>query len=477
MSQTAGGQESREVRPLDGARRSKLFFVGLALLLGAAGILPLVLLTPPFQAPDENWHFYRAYELSEGRLLSEVRAGVSGAELPASLEQLVETSVHSKDKIVYPAEATPLSATLSHLSLRLNAPERKFVEFPGSAYYSPLPYLPQVVGIAAGRLVGLGPLGLLFSARLVNCLAAMALLAVAVYATPFAEEIFLLAGLLPMAMYLDSSASPDAALVGCALAFTAVSLSASVRGDWKRWELVVGAGTAAVFCSVKPVYFPLVLAAAVPQLFLAGRALRALLGQAAVVGAALGATLGWMAMTRGSMTLPLGGGHPGEQLRLVLHHPEALAHALGYSLRWQQSMSRYVEMVGDMGWLTLPIRPGLIIFAPVLAMGIFWTRGIPFGGAFGWQRRAWLAFLALSSALLVFVALYLLASSVGQAEIIGVQGRYFLPMVAMLLLATVRLKPLESAPMLGKRLIAIGVLVLLEIAAMDFTVISGFHVL
>jgi hypothetical protein len=34
-------------------------------LLGLLGALPLVVLTPPFQVPDESQHFLRGYQLSE----------------------------------------------------------------------------------------------------------------------------------------------------------------------------------------------------------------------------------------------------------------------------------------------------------------------------------------------------------------------------------------------------------------------------
>ncbi len=225
----------------------KAIRVALALTLGAIGAIPLILFTPPFQVPDENWHFYRAYELSEFKILSEVRNGVSGADLPDSLPQLVKQSVYTRDEILYPATPAPLAQTMSHASILLNSSVRHFVAFPGSAYYSPLPYLPQALGIAVGRLFGLGPLGLLYLGRLFNCLTALGLVGFAVYTIPFAEEMILLVGLLPMSLYLYASLSPDAALIGCALVFIALSLAAVARGSWKAWELSLAAVSSAVF--------------------------------------------------------------------------------------------------------------------------------------------------------------------------------------------------------------------------------------
>ena len=52
----------------------RVFLVS-AVLGGAAFIVT----TPPFQVPDEPAHFYRAYSVSEGRLLVQTRKGMPGA--------------------------------------------------------------------------------------------------------------------------------------------------------------------------------------------------------------------------------------------------------------------------------------------------------------------------------------------------------------------------------------------------------------
>lgn len=59
-------------------------------VLGLLGVLPMVVLTPPFQVPDEQEHFHRAYQLSELRMLGIVRDGAAGGMLPSSLIELSE---------------------------------------------------------------------------------------------------------------------------------------------------------------------------------------------------------------------------------------------------------------------------------------------------------------------------------------------------------------------------------------------------
>ncbi len=279
------------LRPSVDPKRVRVLLV---LILGAIGAIPLVLITPPFQVPDEVQHFYRAYELSELRIRAEVQNGVAGATLPDSLPRLVKSSVYTADDLFYPATPAPITKTLKLASIPLDSSARRFVTFPGSAFYSPLPYLPQALGIAVGRMIGLGPLYLLYMGRMFNCLAALGLLGLAVKSMPFAEELVIVVGLLPMSMYLYASLSADAAVIACAIVFTALSFSASTRGSWRTWELIVAAAAAAVFCSVKPVYVPILLAGVVPDLFQPGKAASVIRSHAILLAVALGATAGWL---------------------------------------------------------------------------------------------------------------------------------------------------------------------------------------
>src|SRR4051812_35126073 len=60
------------------------FFLAVSLIFGIC----FILLTPPFQVPDEFSHFFRAWQISEGRILSEKTNNRAGGELPLSLEKI-----------------------------------------------------------------------------------------------------------------------------------------------------------------------------------------------------------------------------------------------------------------------------------------------------------------------------------------------------------------------------------------------------
>jgi hypothetical protein len=125
---------------------AKILPVFLMLLLGALGSIPLVILTPPFQAPDEVQHFYRAFQLSDLRIRAEVQNGISGGTLPDSLPELVKSSVETRDGVYYPPTPSPLSKTLKLASIPLNGSARRCIRFPGRPIIPPFPTSRRCLG-------------------------------------------------------------------------------------------------------------------------------------------------------------------------------------------------------------------------------------------------------------------------------------------------------------------------------------------
>lgn len=456
---------------------AKIVRVTLTLILGVLGSIPLVLLTPPFQVPDEVQHFYRAYQLSDLRIRAEVQNGVSGGSLPDSLPEFVSSSVYTRDSIFYAPTPSPLTKTLKLSSIPLKPSARRFVPFPGSAYYSPLPYLPQILGIAVGRLFGLGPLYLLYLGRLFNCLAALALLGFAAFLMPAAGELVMVVGLLPMSLYLYASLSADAAVISCALLFIALLFSASSRGNWQTWELALACAAGAVLCSVKPVYAPILLAGVVPGLLRRGNVATVVRSHAILLATALGVAGGWMILEKPVMTSPLGGGHPSLQISFVLHHPALFIYALVHTLGIRSIVGWYRGTVGIFGWLTVPLHPAFVYFLPLASLLIVWKFGSRRSDKRSVPCALWYLALAIASAALIMTAMYLMSAQVGMDEVTGVQGRYFIPILVLVGLAATELAPGPRPSVPSWRTLAwIAAIIVVQIVAMDATVIHIFHV-
>lgn len=405
-----------------GGVSSYLYFV-LALL----AMTPLVWLTPPFQVPDEPQHFFRAYELSEFEFLGVVEAGAAGAVLPSSLADLTvhflgTTSIHSERKV----NNVLLRNTLTQLSNTLEPEHREFLAFTGAAFYSPLPYIPQALAIAAGRAAGFSPLGLLYVSRLTNGLVAILLMTVAIRLMPVGRMVMLVLGLLPMTLYEFASASPDAAVISTAFLFTAIATRSLFHRRWNGKTVTFACLLGVVFCSLKPVYSPLMLTGLSAALR-RGSTKHILLVHLLIVIIVLGVTVFWLHYASSSLLLPKAGTSLSQQLNNVFENPGHFIISVAVTILWRANFL-FESYIGYMGWLTIKL-PLIMYIMPVgsVVACMFLSSSNEYYDI-NIIDFAWLCTLLISCSLLVFFALYLYWTPVGNNTVEGVQGRYFLPL-------------------------------------------------
>jgi uncharacterized membrane protein len=186
-------------------------FLLASLLVG----VPMVFVTPPFQAPDEPAHFLRAFALSEGRLLSNNTGEGTGSRLPTSLRRLFELSM--ADVTFQPDRRFEAARLRTALAIRLEAADRAFESYPTSSVYTPLSYLPQALGIAVARTVADRPLLLFYSGRLVSFGLVTALVYLALLKLPALRWFGCVLAMAPMALFLRASLSADALCFALAL--------------------------------------------------------------------------------------------------------------------------------------------------------------------------------------------------------------------------------------------------------------------
>ena len=412
------------------------------LVLGLLGVLPLVLLTPPFQVPDEPQHFFRAYQLSELNLFGEVRDNAAGALLPSSLPELSERFLRTREILTdRPVRPTPLAETLGELTIPLDPARREFVDFSGSETSAPLAYLPQAAGIAAGRALGLGPLGLLYTARLVNGVVSLLIVAAALRIASTGTLALLTLGLMPMVLYEFASASPDGAVISTAFLFTAVAVRASARGRWSATDILLACVTGLVFCSLKPVYAPL-LVLGLPAAFRPGRTRHVITVHAFLIAIVVGFTILWLShKTQVTLQTPNGVSGP-EQLALIVAHPLSFAWTVLHTVMIDWAGWLF-GAIGILGWLSI-VLPAAMYAMPLAAVaaGLF-SRQADEPGVTP-TEAVWRLGLMAMSAMMILLAMYLFFSPVGGDEIFGVQGRYFLPLSALAVLTAAGLRPLSK---------------------------------
>ena len=384
-----------------------------------------MMVTPPFQAPDEAAHFFRAWRVSEGRL--DVRPGRERAwiDVPAGLlragEQLYgappfrATRAISWDELRR-AAGVPIGAT------------RERVYVPNTLQYTFVPYVAQAAGIAMARASGASALGALYAARVANLLLASLLIAWAIYKLPAYRWLTAAIALTPMAVALRASASADAV----ALAATCLLVAAIANAAWGtsallRRDVLMLVAAAALVCATKAAYVPLLLLVLLmPRARWPARLRRPWAWAAAGLVLVVGVTTWALATARAVPALrvdvPV---DPQRQVASALDHPLAFA---GIVLRdYAEHAPRYAaQLVGKLGWLDVPLPHLFVASYLLLLVALLVVDGSRQVEAHAWQR--WLVGGAAAGCLvLVSASQYALWTPLGATVVEGVQGRHLLP--------------------------------------------------
>lgn len=157
------------------------------------------ILTPILDVPDETAHLSRAMYLAQGKFVvsqkdSELLISEDYDLLYKQLQKtLLENDLNVQDSNIQKVESDGLKAT--------NA-------------YAFVSYIPQALGIGFGRLVNLNVLWSFYLGRIINLLFYATMIALAVKITPIFKQFFLIAGTIPMAVYISASYNQDAFGIG-----------------------------------------------------------------------------------------------------------------------------------------------------------------------------------------------------------------------------------------------------------------------
>ena len=436
------GQVLADVWARGRARAAAVSFPALA---GAAFFVcgsVLVFLVPPYQAPDEVLHLQRAWQVSSGVLfprVEETPVDFYGTPLARSTFAAVPASLAREVPQTIPGLQAPWEPERRRLFQRAPLAPAETVRVPVATVggYPPLGYLPQAAGCLAARGIALVAPGFtagmtLWLVRLFALAAATVLVYLALSLLPARRLSIAAVALLPVFMSQCASASVDAVVLPVLLLVCAYLLS-----DWRqslgaRQRLALDACAALAVGGFKVgVYAPLLLLAASRG---EGRLLRRLGYGALLAAVALGAAALWQGlfwMLAGRPPVASAGADPRAQLAFLAGTPLAFPRAF-YHAVCAEGGAWLRGMVGILGWLAVPL--------PAMAYPAFGAL-LVCAGARG-QRLALsragraLALLACALAvLLIGAAEYVAWTAPGSDAVSGVQGRYFVPVLAAALLA------------------------------------------
>lgn len=439
-------------------------FAGLLL-----GLLSLFIL-PPLSAPDEISHYVSAYELSShligaqatdryGRVLLRPE-DVWVEDLDAShVYEMGEdgtwkadVSVSGENRVIaQPLEEASyrqiheifengVSENLRHTELGATEADSLFPP----VTTTPLAYLPQAIGIAAARLLGFGTLPLLYLGRICNLIFFVLMTTLAMRRLPFGKEVLFGVALLPMTIHLSASYSYDVMIMGCFFLLTAVCLDlASAQERVRKRDVALLAFLMAVAGPCKMVYAPLMGLCLLIPVVRFGNWKRWLIS-AAAVGLAFAFAMFFVnrqiiasyAVATEADSFVEWAAEPGYTLTLLIHQPQRLVKIFYQTILWQAQQYHLTMIGASLGNLdpVLDVPYVVVVTLSLCLLGLAFRKpgeSLHFSGG----QRVWIGVVCAGCAGLVMLSMLIAWTPLSARVINGVQGRYFLPFLPVLLLA------------------------------------------
>lgn len=408
---------------LDKLKPEKLFFI-LALIFGLA----FTFITPPYMAPDENRHFFRAYSISEGKLFA------STASLPNNLWW---PHVITGDLRSHPERKIKPSDLLGIWNIPLQPDYKISMVFTATSSYGLVAYGPQTAGILLGRLLGFNPLPLTYLARLFNLLFWIFLITAAIRIAPTLKWVLLLLALTPMGLFQAASVSADAMTNGFSF-FTIASLLYLAKGAVETIRakqmvfltvlLILLAMTKLPYILLALLYFliPPRKFSTTKRYLIFTLVLFILLAAVSAIGPLSSRFDPDSLRSQNTQT------NSGMQIDLIIKHPFNFLRVVirSFGLYFGDLFLTYI---GRLGWLDTVLPLFIYITYPILALFsvlVDHEEGIKFKL---WER---LLSAVIPGLIYFFIAaiMYIFFLHYKTPTIEGIQGRYFIPAVPLLAL-------------------------------------------
>ncbi|MCK9204701.1 MAG: DUF2142 domain-containing protein [Bacteroidales bacterium] len=442
------------------------------LILSPVFGLLFVFITPPFQAPDEPAHFYRTWQITEGNVLK------YNDDIPRPLIQFAGFCERLKFK---PWRKTNRQEILTTNAIKLGPTPRAHIVSPDYV----IPYLPQALGVAFGRVFSLNPLSLFYLGRILNLISVILLLYFTIRTVPVFKWMFFLLGVMPMTLYLASSFSYDAVTLGLSFLLTAVILNLALNPvkTIRNRDLILVFVISSLLALCKPPYFIIAFSFLIipkqkfssgkkywlifaglifmvfgsSQLWTVSRTLFRPLHKELQTHAIIHKNTGSFMVPAGKKTIALSGKTIQPSPSPVVFPPEPSPlprQESPYNPRAQKKfilddLPRYagilvqsvftnadlycLSFVGLFGWVDT-LMPHFFIYLYLLTLCWVALSGGERGIRIKAWKKGWLLLIFVSGSILIITALYVYCNPVGCSPIAAVQGRYFIALSPLLFL-------------------------------------------
>jgi Predicted membrane protein (DUF2142) len=426
----------------------------LFLSFAAPTCLFLALAVPPGQVPDEPAHVARAMSLLHGEIMGHRHARLDGAGHPI-MGSGVLVNAGPVDADFGNVTPPPQHKWTLQDQQRLNAVPwdhaLTYFDVPNTSVYFPIFYVPMAIGLVAGHLTRTTPLTAILMARVASTIVYLVLGWLALRLARRGQLGVFATLMLPMTLSLAGSCNQDGLVIGAACLAAALLTRATTPRGAAYWTAGI---LLACVVAVKPPYLPLAAAMLLPCMLWERRQL----GRA-VAGVLLAALPGvaWALLALHAASAPFVFGppyHPGPlwpgdpnrlfpstdmaaQALIFLHHP-ALMISMPLDAMWQLGGLLTQSIIGRLGLIDIVLAGNAYVWWYVALGAAAAASLIASPQDDGGPRAIVSALVLLAVAATVFAVCdlqYLSWTTVGRAQIDGIQGRYFLPLMPIIAVA------------------------------------------
>lgn len=418
----------------------------LALIFGMLFIFRL----PPLSGTDEFTHFPRLYQISQGTLNEQpIGDHEFGGKLPVNINNMINAyrnlSRYSPGQ-GYLNGAKQLNAQYSKISSPGKA--KVTANFTSTIIYPPWAYIPSLIGLLLAKAAKLPLVWYVYLARISTYLVWLALAFLAIKYLPAGKYFMLAVALLPTAVSQAATIGADGIQMALAWLLISLTLAVVAKKIKPKWPLLIAISLLSVYVAViKDGYFLLGL---VPLVIPASRFAKQRAGviwRSALVILVLTCsvlfTLRTVHAVHGTVLTPTVGMYfnSSQQISYIFSHlPIYLWHLIEQPFT-KTFDTTYLGIVGILTnrliYLSILVI-GLLYFG--LSLGIGSTPTLNRLREYRVRLLLFFSIILLASYGLLASAFYIGNTSVGAQFVNGFYGRYFLPLLPLLVIYPLTLR-------------------------------------
>lgn len=238
VSKKVRAKKSRHLIELFKSRVKNPEIVFLSLIIPFGFIMTFLM--PIGSIPDEEVHFYRTFQVSEGGMMSTNKASETGGDIP----QRIVTDIQESLTVFWNKQTFPRQNIFTKISgNRVDFNKRLFMPFPTSAVYPPVTYVPQAIGINFARIIYPTTGFMVLMAKLCNLALFIVLVWWAIRIAIYQRWVYVTLALFPIVVQQATSLSTDVMTIGGLFVFIAtlhnIFLERKPLTSKVIWQLVI----------------------------------------------------------------------------------------------------------------------------------------------------------------------------------------------------------------------------------------------